>query len=788
MLDSRKAMPLQSSLFFAIEGERHDGHTFIQILYKKGYFNFIVQQEINIENFPDANFLLVKDSIQALQQLTRHHRESFDIPVIGITGSNGKTIVKEWLFHLLKADKNIVRSPKSYNSQVGVPLSVWGMRPEHSLGIFEAGISQPGEMEKLETIIQPSLGLFTNIGSAHSEGFSGDEEKIKEKLNLFNQSKCLIYCKDDPLVDQLISEKNIPTFSWSRSREANLHINAIHILKKEGKTKIEGIFQNQDLEILIPFTDEASIENAIHCWATMLFLEYDLSITQERMKRLHPIALRLELKEGIHNCLLVNDSYNLDFQALEIALDFLNQQTNHINKTLIISDILQSGTSDMELYKNVAQLILNKGINRLFGIGNKIIQLKKFLPANFKQRYFNSTHNFIKTVSTLNFKEESILIKGARVFEFEKIANRLSRKAHKTVLEIDLNAAAHNLNIFRKHFQPSTQLMVMVKASAYGSGSYEVARLLEFQNVDYLAVAYIDEGVELRQTGIQLPIMVLNPEEAGFEDLLEYHLEPEIYSLDILKKLIDYVQKPISIHLKIDTGMKRLGFEAIDLEELTSILKNNSNIKIKSILSHLAASDDPLHDDFTQEQISNFNKIYNKISSILNISPLRHILNSAGIIRYPQHQMEMVRLGIGLYGIDPTGQLDLQPVSRLKGTISQIKHLNPGETTGYNRSGKAEKSLRIGTISLGYADGLPRLAGNGRFKVWINGALCPILGNVCMDMCMVDLSGTTAEVGDEVIVFGPEHPIEHLATASETIPYEILTNISERVKRVYFQE
>lgn len=835
LLDSRQVIFPGSSLFVALSGRQFDGHVFLQETYQKGVRNFLVSQKVAWEKFPNANFILVENTLSAFQHLAAHHRQLFSLPVIGITGSNGKTIVKEWLFQLLHPDYHIVRSPKSYNSQTGVPLSVLQINAEHTLGIFEAGISQMDEMKKLAPIILPDIGIFTNLGEAHSEGFPDAAIKLREKLRLFEKAKTLIYCCDDDLVEKVIEDwkaenrHSINLISWSaQSKPANFQINKITRSSNNATIETQSEPFSQIIHhpaFSIPFTDEASVENAIHCWVLMKYLGVDEMIVSQRMARLEQVAMRLELKEGNNGCVVINDSYNSDLTSLRIALDFLAQQSKTPLRTLILSDLFQTGQTTEKLYHAVAELLIEKKIDRVIGIGEKIIILKKELPKKIKKDFYKSTVDFLNNKTINDFKNESILIKGARQYEFEKIANRLAKKTHQTVLEINLSSLLNNLRIYQSHLKQGTKTMVMVKAGAYGSGSSEVAKLLEFQHVDYLAVAYADEGVELRKAGIQLPILVLNPEEATFESLIRYHLEPEIYSCNLLEKYSQFIQQyylknktlipnsfhnksilnknkiTFPIHLKIDSGMHRLGFEEKEIKELISILntlnKNNKyTVYIKSIFSHLAGSEAAIHDDFSKKQIAVFQKIYKQITLHLGYQPISHILNSGGIARFPEHQMGMVRLGIGLYGIDESGLLQdqLQTVNTLKASVSQIKTLAKGQTVGYGRKGVADKKMRIATLSIGYADGLLRRAGNGHYHVLINGQKAPLIGNVCMDMAMVDITHIKGiEEGDEAIVFGKDHqgnllPVQELARTLDTIPYEIFTSISSRVKRVYVQE
>ena len=797
LIDSRNLSSASASIFFAIRGQNSDGHKYISSLYEKGVRCFAVEKATeNYTSYKDACFLQVGDSVQAMQQLSAWHRKQFKIPVIGITGSNGKTIIKEWLFQLLREDKNVVRSPKSYNSQIGVPLSVWQMKSENEIGIFEAGISQPGEMEKLEKIIQPTVGLISNIGQAHDEHFKDHTLKTEEKLKLFKNCTALVYCKDQSVVDEQVQTMGISkVFSWSVKTSADLQIT--EVIKKKDETEIHAVYKNHAAHITIPFTDTASIENAIHCWALLLLLEYPQGLITQRMRTLTPVAMRLEMKEGVNNCLIINDSYNSDLGSLEIALDFLNQQKQHIKKTVILSDILQSGKNEEALYKEISHLLEAKGVHRLIGIGEAIERQAKFFRIN--KHFYDSTEEFLKHYSNIGFNRDAILIKGARTFGFEQISKQLQQKNHETVMEINLNAVVHNLNYFRSKLNPGTKLMAMVKASSYGSGSYEIANVLQFHNVDYLAVAYADEGVELRKAGITLPIMVMNPEEQGYEAMIEYGLEPEIFSMRIIHlfkeavkrhRVISASDKPVYIHIKLDTGMHRLGFEEENLPELIEFLKNNPEIKVASIFSHLSSVDDPSEDAFTRTQFAKFELMRARIASAIGYPVLNHILNSAGISRFPEAQLDMVRLGIGLYGIgcNEAEQKQLEFANTLKTTISQIKNIKAGESIGYNRTYIAKTEMCIATVPIGYADGLSRKLSNGKGKMIVNGNAAPIVGKVCMDMCMIDITNIPAKESDEVLVFGNEYSITQFAKDSETIPYEVLTSMSRRVKRVYFQE
>ncbi len=803
LLDSRKLIHPAQTLFFALGGQKLDGHNYIEELYKKGVRSFVVTKEQNTENFPEANFIFVKDAIAALQKLAGYHRSKFSLPVIAITGSNGKTIVKEWLYQLLHEDYNMVRNPKSYNSQVGVPLSLWLISSENTLGVFEAGISEPDEMKKLEKIIRPTIGVLTNVGEAHSEGFLNIKHKTKEKLTLFTKCYVLIYCKDYPDINQSLGEINgfrdepVKVMSWSMTGEADVQVSSV--MQKDNHSFIHCVYRGKELDFDIPFADKASVENAIHCACVMLYLGKDFSVIRERMKHLAGIKMRLEMRDAVNNCSLINDTYNSDIGSLKIAIDFLKQQNQHPKKTVILSDILQSGRGEIELYSEVAALLEESKVNRLIGIGTSLNRQKKLFEKNelLQVETYEATDDFLKQLDSSSFSNEVILLKGARKFRFEVIGKFLEKKAHETVLEINLNALTHNLKVYQSLLKPETKIMAMVKAFSYGSGSFEIANVLQFSRVDYLAVAYADEGVELRKNGITLPIMVMNPEQRSFEAMIHYNLEPEIYSLSLLDRFSEVLtllrngdDSKYKIHLELETGMNRLGFTKDEIPELMERIKSNHHFQIASVFSHLAASEDKAYDEFTKEQIKNFEAMSKMVCNEFDYKILRHILNSNGITRHTKSQFDMVRLGIGLYGIDASLKVEgkLMNVSTLKTTISQIKHVKKGDTVGYGRVGKVSKDKTIATVGVGYADGLSRKLSNKVGRMLVNGKLVPVIGNVCMDMTMLDITGVDAHEGDEVIVFGNNPTVEEVAEAAETIAYEILTGISARVKRVYFQE
>jgi alanine racemase len=788
LTDSRKLSDATYGLFFALI-QRRDGHDFIPEVYRSGVRSFVISDpNFDRSAYPEANFFLVINTLTALQQLAAHHRNKFNYPVIGITGSNGKTIVKEWLFEVLSAKYKIIRSPKSYNSQIGVALSLWEMTDEHDMAIIEAGISQRGEMESLAQMIRPNIGIITHIGAAHDEGFVSKAEKLQEKLQLFSSVDWLIYPKESLLgAHPILNAKS--TFSWGESG-ADLQIKKIQ--HTENGAAITAKYQQKELSIQIPFKDEASIANAITCWATLLALGKETADLSPRLAELHPIQMRLELKKGINNCSIIDDSYSCDISSLSIALDFLKQQNQHNKRTLILSDIPESGTMPNQLYQQVAKLIDQKKVDQLIGIGPELSKHADHFSAN--SLFYNSTQDFLTNFATLNFEDGAILIKGARSFQFEHISKLLVQKVHETVLEINLNALEHNLNHYRSKLDPGVGLMVMVKAFSYGSGSFEIANLLQFNKVDYLAVAYADEGVALRQAGINLPIMVMSPDIMAIDAMIAHQLEPEIHSFRIFKafesSLKRHGKESYPVHLKLDTGMKRLGFTATELPQLISDLKNTSNFKIKSVFSHLAAAEDPKEDEFTRSQIDLFTELSHQIQQVLPYSIIRHLANTSGISRWPNAQFEMVRLGIGLYGIDKSASNSkaLQTVTQLKTTVSQVKQIKPGETIGYNRKGVLPKGGQIATVKIGYADGYSRLLGEGKGKMLINGHLVPTIGSICMDMCMLDVSGLEINEGDEVIVFNQEIRVEELAKTMHTIPYEVLTGISQRVKRIYYYE
>jgi len=790
--DSRTFFDGSNTIFIALKGPRNNGHNYIPNLSGKGIAAFVISESSAIN--PNETFMLVDDTTRALQQIATFNRKQLNYPVIGITGSNGKTIVKEWLFSLLSVQHNIVRNPKSYNSQVGVPLSVLLMNAGHQLGIFEAGISQPGEMQNLAEIIQPELGILTHIGDAHQEGFVSVEQKIAEKLLLFRHSKKLIFNDTSDPLHQMANEfcvaNQIEPFSWSfKNTKAVIYFD---VTKTHETAVVKATFKNETFRFEIPFRDDSSVENACHCFAACIALNANIEKVLPEFANLFAVEMRLEIKQGINNCLLVNDFYNSDLNSLAMALSVLNQQAAkaHLKRLVILSDIRQTGLPANDLYQQVNNLLTTWKIDEIIGIGTAISAHSNLF--SMKKSFFNSTAEFISRFNRTRFQSTAILIKGARQFTFEKIQLMLQFKAHQTRLEIDLNALTHNLNIYRKQLNPDTKIMVMVKAFSYGSGDVEIASALQYQHVDYLAVAVTDEGVLLRNAGITTPVIVMNPEQQSFQHIIDFRLEPNIYSLQLLVNFADVVKQNglhnFPVHIKIDTGMNRLGFKsAEEILQVLQIINKNELLQIKSVFSHLAASDDAGFDSFTESQFSKFEEFSALISANVSYPFLRHILNSAGIERFPSKQFEMVRLGIGLYGISVTG-LPLQNIGSFLSTVSQVKTVKNDETVGYSRKGVVKSESTIAIVPLGYADGLDRKLGNRNGCAFVGGMKVPVIGNICMDMLMLDVSGTDVKTGDTVEFFGPNIPITEVAAKAGTIPYEILTGISQRVKRVYLQE
>ena len=790
LTDSRNLSDPKNSLFFAIETKHNDGHKYISELAGKGVYNFVVQKYLPwFDTLPGCNFLLVPDTLVALQRLAEYHRHQFSTRVIGITGSNGKTVVKEWLYQLLNDSYNIVRSPRSYNSQIGVPLSVWQLEEDTELAIFEAGISQPDEMAHLAEIIQPTIGVLTNIGDAHQEHFTSLQEKLEQKLLLFEDCDVVVV-NGDKLLPGVPKPEN--ALAWScRDAEAPLFISRIE--KYDTYTEIDYSFVGMpDGTIRIPFIDDASVENAIHCLAVAILLDTDPAVFSKKFPSLEPVEMRLDVKRGINDCILINDTYNSDIHSLEIALDFMMTRLSDSNHTatLILSDILQSGIQPEVLYNKVNTLVRQKNVNRLIGIGEDLFAHAGCFDV--EKEFYHTTEEFLSVGHTQRFKDEVVLLKGSRRFEFERISALLEEKVHETILEVNLDAIVHNFNYFRSRLQPDTRIVAMIKAFGYGIGSYELAKTLQNQRCDYLAVALADEGAELRMEGISIPIIIMNPEMNSFNTIFQYNLEPEIYSFRLMEAFIRETERRgitnYPVHLKFDTGMHRLGFEPHDVKQIADRLKAQKGIKVRSVFSHLAGSDSDIFDDYTMRQLTTFENITNETAQVFSYPVLRHILNSAGIERFPQYQMDMVRLGISLYGIPMIEGQDLRTVATLKSVILQIRDLPPTETVGYSRKGVLKRASRIACVPIGYADGLDRHLSNGVGEFYVNGVLCPIVGNICMDITMIDVTDAQAQDGDQVIIFGREIPVETIADKLGTIPYEIFTSISPRVKRVYYRE
>lgn len=798
LTDSRSLSIPEETLFFAIETKHGDGHRFIDSLYRRGVRNFVVSRPAAVQELPNANFIVVDDSIAALQALAAWHRRTFDIPVVGITGSNGKTIVKEWLYHLVAGNYNAVRSPRSYNSQIGVPLSVWQLRRENNLGIFEAGISQAGEMESLQRIIRPSIGIMTNIGDAHQENFSSLEEKCREKMLLFKDCNTVVYNADNTIVAESATAMLKPgqRFAWSMEDPAcPLYITGIK--KKENVTAIDYRYGGAESCYCIPFLDAASIEDSICCLAAALLMGVPVPVISERMAQLEPIAMRLEVKEGKRGCMIINDSYNSDTVSIDIALDFMDRRCSTmpgLKRTLILADIKQSGESTSTLYRMILDCIIKRRIEKLIGVGSEICsQAALFEQSGIECHFFESTGELLASDIIRSIENEYILIKGARSFHFEDVTEALEKRVHQTILEVNLSALRDNLNRYRNALAPGTMTTCMVKADAYGAGALEVGRTLQECGVDYLAVAVADEGAELRKHGITTGIIVMNPEPNSFRTLFDNKLEPEIYSFGMLRSLINAAKgegiTDYPVHIKIDTGMHRLGFEPCEVPRLVSMLKEQNALAPRSVFSHFVGSDSPQFDEFSRTQIERFNYAADLLQAGFGHRILRHICNSAGAERFTAEQFDMVRLGIGLYGISPiTEDATLHPISTLKTIILQIHDVPAEETVGYSRKGRLTRDSRIAALPIGYADGLNRKLGNGTGYCIVNGKKAPYVGNICMDVCMVDVTGIECHEGDVVEIFGPSLPATQIAQWLDTIPYEVLTSISNRIKRVYYSD
>ena len=794
LTDSRSLCFAEDTLFFALKTKRNDGHKYIPDLYERGVRNFVVSDlPQNLDDYVDTNFLQLPNPLKGLQRLAEKYRSQFEVPVVGITGSNGKTIVKEWLYQLLSPEKIITRSPRSYNSQIGVPLSVWLLNETTELGIFEAGISEMGEMEALQSIIRPTIGILTNIGGAHQENFYSVPDKCMEKLTLFKECDVVVYDGDNELISACVSKSlfGAREIAWSRKdNERPLYIASIE--KGDSSTTIRYRYLGMPNEYTIPFIDDASIENSLHCLAVCLYMMLPAEKITERMAHLEPIAMRLEVKEGKNGCVLINDSYNSDLASLDIALDFMSRRSEDKGRkrTLILSDLLETGQTPKLLYRQVADLVQNRGIDKIIGVGEEIRSAAS--RFDMEKYFFRTTEELLASDLIGQLRNEVVLVKGSRSFHFDDISDRLELKVHETILEINLNALVNNLNHYRSYLKPDTKMVCMVKASAYGAGSYEIAKTLQDHRVDYLAVAVADEGSDLRKAGITSSIIIMNPELTAFKTMFDYKLEPEVYSFHLLNELIKAAEKEgvtnFPIHIKLDTGMHRLGFAPQDIPELIARLKRQTSVIPRSVFSHLVGSDSAQFDAFTRRQIETFENVSEELQEALPHKILRHICNTAGIERYPGAQFDMVRLGLGLYGVNPFTNRMLHNVSTLKTTILQVREVPQEDSVGYSRKGRLNRDSRIAAIPIGYADGLNRRLGNGHAYCLVNGQKAPYVGNICMDVCMIDVTDIDCREGDKVIIFGDELPVTVLADALDTIPYEILTSVSNRVKRIYYQD
>ncbi len=814
LTDSRSLCFPEQTLFFALRTKVGDGHRYIGELYRRGVRAFVVEHvpDNYADDYADAAFLQVPSPLAALQRLAERHRDEFDIPVVGITGSNGKTWVKEWLYQTLRGSSvvqqpdgvlhGVTRSPRSYNSQIGVPLSVWLLSEQSAIGLFEAGISEPGEMMALHDIIQPTIGVFTSLGAAHQENFRTLEEKCLEKMQLFHGTKAIVYPSDDDTISRCVrrSQYQGERIGWSRFNEkaamyVQLPPSASH------STTIDYVYKGVKGSYTIPFVDEASVENSITCAATALYLGVRPDELAQAMATLEPIAMRLEVKQGQRGLTLINDSYNSDLQSLDIALDFMNRREfKDQPSVLILSDIVQSGETPAELYRQVADLAAKRGIDQFVGIGPVITsQADKFdMP---KKWFFTDVPHFLESAFFRQMHNEVVLLKGARRFGFEHISELLEQKVHETILEVDLGAVVANLNHFRSLLKPETKMVCMIKADAYGAGAVEIARTLQENRVDYLAVAVADEGAELRRAGITQNIIVMNPEMSSFKTLFDYDLEPEVYSFRLMDALIKAARTQgitgWPVHIKLDTGMHRLGFNSADDAEMGQLidrLHHQQAIIPRSVFSHFVGSDSDDFDAFSAQQFQLFMHASDQLQAAFPHKILRHIDNSAGIEHFPERQLDMCRLGIGLYGVEPylsplTSHLSpLQTVSTLKTTILQLRHVKQGETVGYSRKGVLERDSIIAAIPIGYADGLNRRLGNRHCYCLVNGKKAEYVGNICMDVALIDVTEIPCQEGDSVEIFGRQLPVTVLSDALGTIAYEVLTSVSNRVKRVYFKD
>ena len=794
LTDSRSLAFAETTLFFALRTKVGDGHRYIADLYRRGVRNFVVGTVPAdwLAAYADANFLKVVSPLKALQRLAERHREEFDLPVVGVTGSNGKTVVKEWLYQLLSPSMHVTRSPRSYNSQVGVPLSVWLLDEHSQVGVFEAGISQPGEMQALRAIVQPTIGVMTNIGPAHQENFATLEEKCHEKLELMRDAELLVCCADDEVTRSCLESAPLKgkLLAWSM-KDASSPLFVEKVEKDDKGATIRYTYQRQQAEMHIPFSDDASVRNCIHCLAVCLALRLKPADIARRMERLEPVAMRLEVVQGVRGCTVINDAYNSDVASLDIALDFMNRrpELGGRPKTLILSDMLQTGLEPDVLYARVAQMLERRGIDRLIGVGEEIAAAQA--RFGMAKTFFATTDELMQSGLLEELHDVMVLVKGSRRFGFERVTSALSLRVHETTLDVNLQAIAENLNFYRSFMKPGTKITCMVKASAYGAGAIEVAKTLQDRGVDYLAVAVADEGAELRRAGITTGIMVMNPELTAFGTLFEYDLEPEVYSFKLLDALVRAAEKQgiqsLPVHIKLDTGMHRLGFDPLrDIPVLIDRLRHQTAVVPRSVFSHFVGSDSPDFDDFSARQFKLFDEASRTLQAAFGHKILRHICNSAGIERFPERHLDMVRLGLGLYGIDPIDNRRLHNVTSLRSTILQIREVPQGDSIGYSRRTVTTRDSRIAAVPIGYADGLNRHLGNRKGYCLVNGQQAPYVGNICMDVCMIDVTGIDCKEGDAVEIFGDNLPVTVLSDLLDTIPYEVLTSVSNRVKRVYF--
>lgn len=789
-IDSRSVSRPESVLFFALQGANHDGHDYVGQLYEKGVRSFVVsERRPEFTLLEEACFLEVNDTLEALQHLAQYHREHIQAEVVGITGSNGKTVVKEWLYQLLADEESVYRSPRSYNSQVGVPLSLLGIGKNIQTAIIEAGISKPGEMVRLEQMIRPEIGIFTHLGDAHGENFESLQQKLKEKSVLFRDCKCVVGRQGEAMryIASVLGQEAV-LLVWGEEEELPVKVR-VKGVGLEGR-EVNVRYGQQEFDVKIPFADEASFENSMNALCVLLYKNIDPAVIAERIRGLQPVAMRMEIKEGINHCVLINDYYNSDAASFQLALNTLAMQDAGREKVVILSDFVDTGTEERALYREVAALLRKANVTTLIGVGEQISSCKAYflLP---QCRFYKDTDSFLKQENRDRFRNQVILIKGARKFRFEYIAGFLQKQSHSTVLEVDLDAMVHNLNYFRSLTPSETMIAVMVKAFSYGSGAGEVASLLQYQGVNYLMVAFADEGVELRAAGISIPIGVMNPEPEAFDNMIEFNLEPEIYSLELLAAFDQVLERHgierYPVHLKLNTGMNRSGLNPEEIPALLDFFKVKRNVVIRSMFSHLAGSDEAVHDDYTRQQIDSFIRMTGEVQSRFDYKIIRHILNSAGIERFSEYSFDMVRLGIGLHGISAVGA-PLEPVSSFKTYIVAIRSVKGSETVGYGRRGVLQRDSRIAVIPVGYADGLNRHLSRGVGEMLVRGKRVPVVGNICMDACMLDVTDTDARVGDEVEIFGKHIPVTEVAEKLGTIPYEVLTSVSHRVKRIYFKE